>query len=201
MKNYLTNKLNEKITAKEIVQSHFLNLFYGIDNSKYYLLDNYYRLYCAYLTDDETETDYFLVNLEYLGLDYINIICTYESEQATLSQLEHCISEALIMYNKHNKHNKLNDIDWQKEYWENDECLYRDIDFDFEDSDFNGDFDGNLNYTCDVSLLGRYQIVFEYDNQKYYCFIDAPNLHTALGMFFRNHSNLSYDNIIDHLEI
>lgn len=82
------------------IKSQFSDLLYWdtCDNGKckYYLLDNNYRLYCVYCTDDET--DYFSINLEYLGPDFINIIGVYESEQATLSQLENCISEALITY-------------------------------------------------------------------------------------------------------
>ena len=76
---------------------------------------------------------------------------------------------------------------WKKEYWDNDGELYRDLSRENDD--------------VFIAELGRYEIIFEYDNQRYYCFIDAVNMEEALGIFFKNHSSVTYDNIIEHIEI
>ena len=90
---------------------------------------------------------------------------------------------------------KKDTISWQSEYWENNECLYRDIDYEYDNSP------DMIDDSFDYHNLGRYQIIFEYDNQRYYCYIDAFNLNEALGLFFKNHNNVTYDNIVEHLEI
>ena len=53
----------------------------------------------------------------------------------------------------------------------------------------------------DIENIGRYEIVFEVDDKRYYCFADAINMNEALGLFFVNHPHVSYDMIIDHMEI
>lgn len=45
-----------------------------------------------------------------------------------------------------------------------------------------------------------YQIVFEVDNTRRYCHITAFNVDEALGIFIRNHADVTYNNIIDHFE-
>lgn len=76
---------------------------------------------------------------------------------------------------------------WKKEYWDNDGELYRDL--DRED-------DGTSHEN-----IGRYEIVFDFEGQRYYCFVDAITEDEALGIFFRNHDTVEYKNIVDHIEI
>lgn len=76
---------------------------------------------------------------------------------------------------------------WQDKYWNNDGDMCRDL--DRED-------DGT-----DIDKINRYEIVFEYDDVRYYCFISAISLDEAIGIFFRNHDNVEYQNIVDHVEI
>lgn len=85
------------------------------------------------------------------------------------------------------KKNEQGHHDWKKEYWQNDECLYRDIDYVDED-----DTNPNVN---------RFEIVFDHNGTRYYCFIDAVDMNQALGVFFRNHGDICYRDIVDHLEI
>lgn len=76
---------------------------------------------------------------------------------------------------------------WKTEYWENDEGLYRDL--DRED-------DGTP-----IEDIGRYEIIFDFDKQRYYCFVDSISLNEALGIFFKNHNTVTYDHILEHMEI
>jgi hypothetical protein len=76
---------------------------------------------------------------------------------------------------------------WKKMYWYNDGELYRYIDYDGDEEL--------------IEQVGRYEIVFDFDNQRYYCFVDAFSINEALGIFFRNHDTVEYKNIVDHIEI
>ena len=73
------------------------------------------------------------------------------------------------------------------EYYDNDGDLYRDL---------NREDDGT-----DIEDIGRYEIVFYVNNQKYYCFVDAININEALGIFFINHPHITYEMIVDHMEV
>ena len=46
---------------------------------------------------------------------------------------------------------------------------------------------------------GRYEIVFQYEGVRRKCFIDAVSADEALGNFFRNHSNVTYDMIVEYI--
>lgn len=46
-----------------------------------------------------------------------------------------------------------------------------------------------------------YQIVFDFDGERYYCYIDAINVNEALGIFFAHHKNVTYNHIVDHFEV
>ena len=76
---------------------------------------------------------------------------------------------------------------WQEKYWDNNGDLCRDL--DRED-------DGTP-----TDEIGEYEIIFEFGEQRYYCFIEAINMDEALGIFFRNHDTVAYQNIIDHMEV
>ena len=49
--------------------------------------------------------------------------------------------------------------------------------------------------------LGRYEIVFEVNKEHFYCFADAVNMNEALGQFFRNHPHITYEMVIEHIEV
>lgn len=76
---------------------------------------------------------------------------------------------------------------WQKEYWDNDGVLYRDLDRPDDDTS--------------IEDLGRYEIMFDYDGVRRYCFVDAINMNEALGLFFKNHATVQYRDIVEHIEI
>lgn len=63
-------------------------------------------------------------------------------------------------------------------------------------ADLNREDDGTP-----IEDLGRFEIVFDVGDERYYCFIDAINMHEALGQFFSKHENITYLNIIDHMEV
>lgn len=77
--------------------------------------------------------------------------------------------------------------EWKDKYWDNDGELYRDLDADKE-------FDLCMN-------MERYEIIFDIDGKRRYCFVDAVSMDEALGNFFRNHEGVRYDDIVDHMEI
>lgn len=76
---------------------------------------------------------------------------------------------------------------WKDEYWNNDGEPYRDL--DREDSSTSAD------------EVGRYEIVFDFAGQRYYCFVDAVSMNEALGLFFKKHETVAYKDIVDHIEI
>ncbi len=47
-----------------------------------------------------------------------------------------------------------------------------------------------------------YEVVFEADSDCFYCFIDGcDSLLEALGLFFKDHPNITYNMVIDHEEV
>lgn len=78
-------------------------------------------------------------------------------------------------------------LNWQSMYWDNDGEWYRYLDWEEEEPS-----------PADVS---RYEIVFDVDGIRFYCFVDARNIDEALGIFFRYHSTVTYEQIYDHVEI
>ena len=77
---------------------------------------------------------------------------------------------------------------WQEKYWNNNGLYYREL-LDRED-------DGTP-----TDEIGKYEIIFEFGEQRYYCFVEARNIDEALGIFFRNHNTVEYNTIVDHFEI
>lgn len=79
-----------------------------------------------------------------------------------------------------------------KEYWDNDGCLYRDLDRDCSCDSFEEEIEGPV---------GRYEVIFDCMENRYYCFIDAVSLEAAMFTFFKYHPHITYDMIVDHMEI
>lgn len=49
--------------------------------------------------------------------------------------------------------------------------------------------------------IGRYEIIFDVAKQRYYCYVDAINMDEALGIFFINHPHVTYEMVVDHMEV
>lgn len=73
---------------------------------------------------------------------------------------------------------------WKNKYRNEQGSLSRDI-FDPDHGDFDPTF----------------EIVFDFDGERYYCYIDANTVEEALGRFFRLHENVMYSQVVDHFEI
>ena len=78
-------------------------------------------------------------------------------------------------------------LEWQSMYWDNDGLWYRYLDWQEEEPS--------------PDEVPRYEIVFDFDGIRFYCFVDARNVDEALGIFFRHHQTVTYYHIVDHLEI
>lgn len=48
---------------------------------------------------------------------------------------------------------------------------------------------------------GTYEVVFDVEEKRYYCIIQAVSMDEALGIFFRNHDTVRYTDVCDHMEI
>lgn len=49
---------------------------------------------------------------------------------------------------------------------------------------------------------GTYEVVFEADDERFYCFIHGcDSLLEALGLFFQDHPNITYSMVFDHFEV
>ena len=52
-----------------------------------------------------------------------------------------------------------------------------------------------------IEELGRYEITFEAEGKRFYCFVDAITMNEALGQFFRWHPHITYEMVIEHMEV
>ena len=52
----------------------------------------------------------------------------------------------------------------------------------------------------DPEWLGCFEIVFEAEEERYYCYIDASSMDEALGRFFALHPHIVYGMIVEHEE-
>lgn len=49
---------------------------------------------------------------------------------------------------------------------------------------------------------GTYEVVFEAGGERYYCYLpETRNVFEALGVFFAGHPHITYDMVIDHMEV
>ena len=79
---------------------------------------------------------------------------------------------------------------WKSEYFDDNGGPIRDLDRE-EDENFCPEKDD----------IGRYEIVFDRDGKRYYCFVDAVSMDEALGNFFRNHGDVRYEEVWEHMEV
>ena len=144
---------------------------------------------------DETEIEDVLSYL-YTGKDFMDLsdgdeelakrlflYCDWQHPTSAMNEILEYIEESKEFNETDNK-TVLPELN---EYYDNDGDLYRDL---------NRDDDGT-----DIKDIGRYEIIFDVAKQRYYCFVDAINMDEALGIFFRNHPHITYEMIVDHMEV
>lgn len=89
---------------------------------------------------------------------------------------------------QHEKVDSEKKSDWAAEYWDNGEELHRYLD---PEEDFDAGVSGEN---------ASYEIIFDFEGMRHYCFVDAASMDEALGNFFRHHPNVTYNDIVDHVE-
>ena len=47
----------------------------------------------------------------------------------------------------------------------------------------------------------HYMVCFDIGSLRYYCYLEPINIDEALGLFFRNHPHITYEMIVDHVEV
>lgn len=52
-----------------------------------------------------------------------------------------------------------------------------------------------------IEEIGRYEVVFDYEGQRYYCYIDAVDIDEAMEMFWRKHPDITTKHVVDTLEV
>ena len=68
------------------------------------------------------------------------------------------------------------------------------------DEDHQYDLDRE-NDDTPIDQLGRYEVVFEAAGERFYCFADALNVDEALGQFFCAHPHITFNMVIEALEV
>lgn len=91
----------------------------------------------------------------------------------------------------------LDEITADEQYWEDDENSEMEIDSFPELKRYDEEHTAYLTREED----GEFEIIFEADKERYYCYIQAPNIDEALGIFFVNHPHITYDMVVDHVEV
>lgn len=72
--------------------------------------------------------------------------------------------------------------------------------YELTDDGYQADLDREDDETS-IDEIGRYEIVFDINKDRYYCFVDAININEALGIFFTNHPHITYEMILEHMEV
>ena len=114
------------------------------------------------------------------------ILAEYSEDYLLTYLLQQMSGKAPVKYSPANSGEK---SDWMEEYWDNDGEQYRDL-------DAVADFDAG-----ELPDMNRYEIIFDFNGVRRYCFVDAVSMDEALGNFFRNHHNVAYNNIVEHMEV
>jgi len=52
-----------------------------------------------------------------------------------------------------------------------------------------------------IKELACYEIIFEVNTKRFYCYVNAVSLNEALGLFFRYHPHITYEMVVDHVEV
>lgn len=127
------------------------------------------------------------MQFEKAGYKYLYEISDEEMEK-NCSANEYYFYEDGTWFNE----DKITELEELKEYWDNDGCLYRDLDRDSSCDSFEEE---------NEVPVGRYEVIFDYMENRYYCFIEAVSLEAAMFTFFKYHPHITYDMIEDHMEI
>lgn len=48
--------------------------------------------------------------------------------------------------------------------------------------------------------MKTYQVLFNYDGKSWFCFVAAHNVNEALGVFFKHHRNVCYNDVVSYYE-
>lgn len=107
------------------------------------------------------------MQFEKAGYKYLYEISDEEMEEGCSANEYYFYEDGTWFYE-----DEITELEELKEYWDNDGCLYRDLDRD-SDCD-SSDEDG---------IIGRYEVIFDYMENRYYCFIDAVSLEAAMFTF------------------
>lgn len=52
----------------------------------------------------------------------------------------------------------------------------------------------------DEEKTRNYEVIFQIDGVRRYCFISADSIEEALGVFFQHHPDVTYNDVVDHCE-
>ena len=52
-----------------------------------------------------------------------------------------------------------------------------------------------------IEEIGRYEVVFDFEGQRYYCYIDAVDIDEAMAMFWAKHPGVTMKHVVDTLEV
>ena len=65
---------------------------------------------------------------------------------------------------------------------------------------YSNSFHRAIYYTDRNESFGYFEVIFDYDGNRYYCEIEAIDMNEALGIFYKNHPHIAYDMIAGHIE-
>ena len=91
----------------------------------------------------------------------------------------------------------LDEITADEQYWEDEEDSETEINSYPELKRYDEEHTAYLAREEDT----EFEIIFEVDKERYYCYIQASNIDEALGIFFVNHPHVNYDMVVDHVEV
>ena len=144
----------------------------------------------AYYNDnDEIQEDKIneAINNMYTGKDFMNL--ADDNEEFAKDLFDYCDWQ--------HPSSALDELRDEEEYWEDEKEGETEIDSYPELKRYDEEHTAYFAREEDV----EYEIIFEVDKERYYCYIDAPNIDEALGVFFVNHPHITYDMVVDHMEV
>ena len=52
-----------------------------------------------------------------------------------------------------------------------------------------------------IEEIGRYEVVFDFEGVRYYCYLDAIDVDEAVEMFLEYHPGVTMKQVVDTLEV
>lgn len=167
------------------------------------------RRYAYCMSDQIDLAEDFQYELETMGIRDVNIAVLEKAEK----MVKQIISQLCIGYEKmgYDYLYEISDEDMEENCEANNYRFLKDgtwfndagMDRPKELKEYAETEDG---WSCDLfektdKDTGAYQVIFEYADIRYYCHIYAQNFEKALVLFFANHPHITYEMIVDHMEI